>query len=91
MAKTPRDWTKIHGGILCSNLLVENDFNLNNSVFGMESYNRNIHINGNWQRQPGTVFRHGTATVYFQGSTQTISGIGDSDFYNLDIVPPFLF
>ncbi|KAA3616964.1 MAG: T9SS C-terminal target domain-containing protein [Calditrichaeota bacterium] len=71
--------------ILGSYLKIDNDFNLTSGTFGMESYNRLIYIDGDWTKSGGTTFQHGTATVYFQGTSQTISGSGSDDFYNVDI------
>ena len=70
---------------LGSNVLINNNLNLTNGEFGMASTNRQIYINGNWTRSAGTIFNYGTANVYFQGTSQTISGTGSDDFYNVVI------
>jgi len=70
---------------LNNNLLLTGDFSLQNGDFGMEAYNRNITVQGDWATSSGTEFLHGTGTVYFTGtSPQTIDAQGDGDFWNVD-------
>lgn len=71
--------------ILGNTVLITNDFNLTAGSFGMGVTNRNMYVEGDWTKGAGATFLHGTATVYFQGTTQTISGDGADDFYHVDI------
>ncbi len=70
---------------LVQTLKVDGSLTLSQGTFGMGSYNANIYVIGNWTKTSSATFDHGTGTVYFQGTSQTITGTGSDDFYNIDI------
>ncbi len=71
--------------ILGNTVLITNDFNLTAGSFGISVTNRNMYVEGDWTKAAGATFLHGTATVFFQGTSQTISGDGSNDFHHMDI------
>jgi hypothetical protein len=71
--------------LLQNNLQVDNDLSILNGQFGMETYNRNVFVDGNWTTNAGAEFLHNTGWVYLTGTSQNITANGDGDFYNLSV------